>query len=105
MVITDPRYGTEILTEKGKAYKFDSFECLIDYSKENTLEVHKHLVTSFDQPRKLIDGANCYVLQCEAMPSPMGRNLTVFQNESTAKEISETKGGKVLPLNQALTQF
>lgn len=105
MVITDTRYGTEILTEKGKDYKFDSFECMADYSKENKLEVHQHLVTSFTEPKKLIDGKNCWVLQSESMPSPMGRFLTVFANKKDALIIAEEKGGKVLPLNEALVQL
>lgn len=105
MVITDPRYGTEILTDKGKAYKFDSFECLIDYTKETKPEIDKYLVTSFDKPKQLIDGSTCFVLQCEAMPSPMGRNLTVFSSELAAKKIANEKGGKLLPLLDALNQF
>ena len=35
MVIIDSRYGSELLTDKGKAYKFDAIECLIRFKKEN----------------------------------------------------------------------
>ncbi|MGB0403508.1 MAG: nitrous oxide reductase accessory protein NosL [Salibacteraceae bacterium] len=105
MVITDTRYGTEILTQKGKTFKFDSFECLIDYSKENTVEVHSHLVTSFDNPKNLIDGKDAWVIRCKAMPSPMGRYLTVFSKKQKAVEILKDNEGDLLPLEEALNEF
>lgn len=105
MQITDTRYGSEILTKKGKAYKFDSFECLIDFNKENTPEVGQYLVTSFDQPNVLVDGNDAWVVKCTEMPSPMGRYLTVFKKQEVAQEIIAEKGGEMLPLNEALTKF
>jgi copper chaperone NosL len=31
MTIMDHRYGTEVVTDKGKVYKFDSVECLVEF--------------------------------------------------------------------------
>ena len=30
MLIMDQRYGTEIVTTKGRVYKFDAIECLVE---------------------------------------------------------------------------
>ena len=30
MTIVDPRYGAELVTTKGKVYKYDAVECLIN---------------------------------------------------------------------------
>ncbi len=38
MLITDNKYGAELITTKGKIYKFDSMECLVEFSLvKNTL--------------------------------------------------------------------
>ena len=102
MVITDVRYGTETLTSKGKAYKFDSVECLIDYCKENKPNVHQHLVTCYGEPHSLYDAKNTWVIKCNAMPSPMGRYLTAFKSKQEADEIVEEKGGIVMSFEDAL---
>jgi copper chaperone NosL len=105
MVITDQRYGTEILTPKGKAYKFDSFECLVDYQKESPVEVGQYLITSFDQPGKLQNAENSWVIKCKEMPSPMGRYLTVFKEKEKATDIIQEKEGEILPFKDALQKF
>ncbi|MBD80567.1 MAG: hypothetical protein CL840_16755 [Crocinitomicaceae bacterium] len=105
MQITDSRYGTEIVTAKGKAFKFDSFECLIDYSKESEVEVGQFMVTSFDQPNVLINGKESWVIKCEKMPSPMGRYLTVFKTQDAAQSVIDELGGEMLPFDEALDQF
>ena len=35
MIIMDQRYGSELVTEKGKVYTFDAAECLIEYLQYN----------------------------------------------------------------------
>ena len=35
MMVMDHRYGSEMVTDKGKVYTFDAAECLIDYLQYN----------------------------------------------------------------------
>ena len=35
MTIVDKQHGTQIVTEKGKAFKFDAIECLLNYNYQN----------------------------------------------------------------------
>lgn len=98
MTIMDRRYGTEIVTNKGKAYKFDSVECLVDYLKKNeqdSAEFKFILVTPFNQPGKLVDAAQSYVLHSKNLPSPMGLFLTAFESEATALQYKDEFGGRV----------
>ncbi len=37
MQISDNRYGAELVTDKGKVYKFDSIECLIEFAMVKNL--------------------------------------------------------------------
>jgi len=98
MTIMDHRYGTEIVTDKGKVYKFDSIECLVEFlqgrkdGKENFSLV---LFTPFDQPDKLVDAGTSHVLHSRKLPSPMGMYLSAFETESTARQFQGQYGGKL----------
>lgn len=105
MSISDHRYGTEIVTKKGKIYTFDSIECMIDFTKESGVETVSQHVTSILEPGKLIDASNVFVIKCKAIPSPMGRYLTAFPNKEEAEKIQAEKGGEVLPWKEAFNKF
>src|SRR5690606_26904069 len=106
MTITDKRYGTETITEKGKVFKFDSIECLIDFEKENNGNRFGYFITDYTNPGVLINAQNCYVLKSANLKSPMGRNLTGFESLDKAKTyISNQQSDKILPFAEALNNF
>lgn len=96
MVIADARYGTEIVNQKGKIYKFDSIECLIRFlSSENTDETEFSyiLITDYLNPGELSDAQLATYLISKQMPSPMGAYLTAFSEIEQAKQFQQDKGG------------
>lgn len=98
MTIMDHRYGTEIVTDKGKVYKFDSIECLIEFMddrKEGEEDFPLILFTSYDQPGRLVDARQSYVLQSKNLPSPMGMYLTAFDDEPAAMNYRDQYSGNV----------
>lgn len=106
MTIMDQRYGTEVVTDKGKIYKFDSVECLVRYLKEKDQQVFSHvLVTSFDKPDKLVDAKVSFVLHCKEMPSPMGMFLTAFDNKEVALQYQQEKGGEIYQWDELIENF
>lgn len=105
MTITDKRYGTETITEKGKVYKFDSIECLIDFEKEEKISKFGFFITDYNNPGVLINAANTYVLKSTALKSPMGRNLTGFSTLEAAKKFQKTPDDKILTFSEALNEF
>ena len=98
MTIMDHRYGTEIVTAKGKVYKFDSIECLVEFFVEKNTgneEFSLILFTPYNQPGKLVDVHKSHVLHSRNLPSPMGMYLTAFETENEALSFKEKNGGKV----------
>lgn len=96
MTIMDQRYGTEIVSGKGKVYKFDSIECLVDFldKNENGDETFSYILfTSFDQPGKFVDASECQVLFSKNLPSPMGMYLTAFETIQAAEKFKAEFGG------------
>lgn len=98
MKIMDKRYGAELLNSKGKVFKFDSGECLIDYISQNNIPVSDiglTLVTDFNNPGNLITTKSAGFLISQKLPSPMGAFLTAFSSQAEAKKKSEETGGEV----------
>jgi copper chaperone NosL len=100
MVITDQRYGSELVTRKGRVYIFDSVECLvasvIDGGDFDESRIHGSFVTAFHDPGTLIDASTAGYLVSERLPSPMGMNLTAFQSVAAAEAAGELYGGEVV---------
>jgi copper chaperone NosL len=98
MTIMDHRYGTEVVSDKGKVYKFDSIECLVEFLEDRKNGEERFsliLFTPFDQPGKLVDATQSHVLHSKNLPSPMGMYLTAFEDEAIAMNFKENYGGKV----------
>ncbi len=81
MIISDPRFGAELVTEKGKVFKFDAIECLVPIALENGIDKYEHMVvTDYESPEEFLDARSAAFLISENHPSPMGANLSAFKD-------------------------
>lgn len=99
MTITDSRYGSELITKKGKIYKFDSAECLIDFAASEEVDqenIHQLLITDFATPENFTDAKAAYYLISQNLPSPMGADLTGFHSRADAEKFRAEHDGKIL---------
>ena len=96
MTIVDQQHAAELVTDKGKVFKFDAIECLLNYKMENEdVNFAFHLVNVYESPKDLIPAEESYFLISKSIPSPMGAYLTAFKNEAAVKEIQNEKGGEI----------
>lgn len=108
MTIMDQRYGTELVTDKGKIFKFDSVECLVRFIKEGEADqtnVKLVLLTPFTHPETLEDANQSLILHSQGIPSPMGMFLTAFKDELTARKFQEENGGTIYTWKELLVKF
>lgn len=99
MMITDNKYGSEIVTDKGKIYKFDSIECLIEFALEKNIigDINQtFLVTNFANPGNLMDTRTAEYVHNDNFRSPMGLNVSAFGSESEAQKFLSENGGREL---------
>ncbi len=97
MTISDPKFGAELITNKGKIYKFDSIECLSAfYSSMKEEEIHSGWATGYLTPEKFISTNNAFFLVSEKLKSPMGLNISAFADQTSLDKIKAEYGGKVL---------
>jgi len=94
MTIVDKVHAAEVVTKKGKVYKFDATECMINFMDEfDTSEIALHLSNNFTEPETLIDATKATFLISENIPSPMGAFLSAFKNKVDAEKTQSEKGG------------
>ncbi len=88
MRIVQPKYGSEIVTRKGKAYKFDAPECMIAFLLEGKTvaeqEVALTLVPDFET-EKFITVETAFFLRSDNLKSPMGLNVAAFATKEAAE--------------------
>lgn len=81
MSIVDKAHASQIVTKKGKQFKFDSIECLIPaiLSFENgESQLEYILVSDYMNPGTLINAKDAFYLISPRIKSPMGMNLSAF---------------------------
>lgn len=103
MNIADNKYATELVTSKGKVYKFDSIECLFQFKDlefKSDDEIYSELVNDFSNPGELIDLRKAFFLKSDVFRSPMGMNVLSVSSEEKLNEIKSQHGGEVLTYNE-----
>ncbi|MDO5607574.1 MAG: nitrous oxide reductase accessory protein NosL [Capnocytophaga sp.] len=87
MSIVDKTHAAQIVTQKGRAYKYDAAECMIqDIQAKDYGKIALFLVTDYTHPAKLIDAAEATFLVSEEIKSPMGANLSAFEKKEEAQK-------------------
>jgi copper chaperone NosL len=100
MKISDPLYGAEMVTSKGKAYKFDAIECLAAFVNEGTevasTDVAGLYVTNLTKPEVFIPAEKAVYVRSTAIKSPMGMGLAAVSTEEEAKRVEMNYFGDIL---------
>jgi copper chaperone NosL len=104
MTIADERYASQLITRRGKVYKFDSVECLAGYYVNDIAadEVASLWVTDFHTQSRLIAVEEAFFLRSKDLRSPMGMNLTAFGDGIAPETILNSFIGEVLSWNEVV---
>jgi copper chaperone NosL len=109
MTITDNHYGAVLVTDKGRSYKFDSVECMLDAlgngGKLAGTTVHSFYVMDYAHPGTVIDASHASFLVSPNLPSPMGANVTSFAQEVDASNVRTAKGGDIMTWQSVQSQL
>lgn len=81
MTIVDKRFGGEVITKKGKIYKFDDLHCLLNalqsgYPAKNEVAAIYHV--DFSVPGEWVNANESLLIGSEALHSPMNGNIAAF---------------------------
>jgi len=97
MGITDTRFASELITAKGKVYKFDSIECLAAFYRQ--MNQHKKgnaklWVHNFLLPKQWLNAKSAIFIKSDKIRSPMSLNLLAVANDSEMTNIQRQFDGK-----------
>lgn len=106
MNIVDQQHAAQLVTKKGKSFKFDATECMINHLKEtDPKEVGLLLVADYNNPRDLIDANLATFIISENIPSPMGEFLTAVPTKEEALTLKKAKEGDIYTWDELLIHF
>lgn len=99
MTIMDPKFGAEIVTKKGKVYKFDDVHCIATFMERRGVEmgdIHQTLFVDYNNNSEFIKVSDAEFVVSSQLKSPMGGNAVAFKNKTEAEQkATEIPGSKV----------
>ncbi|MDP3472457.1 MAG: nitrous oxide reductase accessory protein NosL [Algoriphagus sp.] len=108
MTLMDPKFGAELVTDKGKVFVFDDVNCMLQYmdSEDGKSQMYKHiLVIDYLNPGVLLDANYAFYLKSEEFKTPMASQIVAFPDYELLKEYKNKTGGVYLAWGELTTQF
>ncbi|MBF2708136.1 nitrous oxide reductase accessory protein NosL [Flavobacterium soyangense] len=105
MSIAEGKYGAEVITKKGRVYKFDDIMCMVNYCKENAdTKIEVYYVNDFAQENNLIPAETAFFLSGGAIQSPMHGGVVAFSSEKGSKEFESKLNAKPITWNAIISR-
>jgi copper chaperone NosL len=99
MGIIDPKFGGELITTKGKLYKFDDLNCMALFIRSGKVpqnQIDKIVVINYEKEQDFMDVQKSYFLLSSALKSPMGGNTAAFASQEAAQKLNTDINGKIV---------
>lgn len=111
MTLVDDKFGGELVTMKGKAFKFDDIRCMISFINSSEGKVNNysyelvvdyaHAADEFD----LIPASDAFYLESSEVKSPMAGNVAAFKIQTEQQNYQQKWSGKVLKWSEVKEAF
>ena len=106
MAIVDKTHASEIVTKKGKAFKYDAIECMVrNLSAFEEQSVALHLVANYLEAGVLLDATQATYIISDNIRSPMGANLSALETRSAAEQLQKEQGGDLFSWDELRLKF
>ncbi|MGB4883519.1 MAG: nitrous oxide reductase accessory protein NosL, partial [Ferruginibacter sp.] len=85
MNISDAHFMTELITQKGRVYKFDDISCMLKYAETVDKGTIKNFyVGNVEKSNEFIDATTAWYITHTSYKSPMGGNTAAFATKEAA---------------------
>lgn len=108
MTLMDKKFGAEIVTAKGKVYKFDDLNCMVNFLDSDDVQERDmayRLVIDFSHPEKLIAAEDAFYLKSDKVKSPMASQIAAFESKENMESHKKEMKGIYLTWGELVTQF
>jgi copper chaperone NosL len=108
MTLVDQKFGAELITRKGKVYKFDDLNCFLNFynsGEEAEDDFSSRLVVDYSNPGNLIPAREAFYLKSAEIRSPMNGNVAAFESKASMDTFKKQWKGIYLAWGEVVTQF
>src|SRR5829696_9948842 len=96
MTIMDAKFGGEIITKKGRTYKFDDAHCLANFIKGGNVkeaDIEQAVFSNYEQENTFLDSKAAQFVIRDQFKSPMKSNAEAFVKKiNKGQKAKETAG-------------
>jgi copper chaperone NosL len=99
MTIMERGFASQLVTTKGKVYKFDAIECLAAYRYAGSIdpdEVHSQWVCNFNNAGSFLNTDNAVFVYSKQIKSPMAGGLCAVDSRDVAVRVRDSFNGRIV---------
>jgi copper chaperone NosL len=103
MMISNRSFGAELVTAKGKVYKFDDTHCIVSFMQSGKIkktEIASIFLVDYAQKEKLIDAGKAFLLQSDKIRGPMGGAVAAFETKVAMKNFQQQWNAQIVNWNE-----
>ena len=105
MVIVDPQFGGELVTQKGRIYKFDSLSCLLNYYENMNETPAQIFAVDYLHSGALIDVHAAHFMIAEQIHGPMGPTPIASTDLAGLQTLVEKIKGEITNWSKIVTSI
>jgi len=105
MTISQLNFGGEIITQKGKIYKFDDAHCMAHFLKGSTVrtaDIAQTVFIDYENKGTFLNVKSLYFVVSPQLKSPMNSNAAAFSNKTVAGKIAAQNSGEIKSWDELL---
>ena len=108
MTILDRHFGAEVVTTKGKVFKFDDINCFVHFLAKNEVaagDIAGRYVTDYAHGGVWLEAPKAAFLKSETIKTPMASGVAAFANLTDLDAVKTQSGGEALNWEQVEKGF
>lgn len=108
MPVADTRFGAELITNKGRIYKFDDINCMLQWKalpENKEVKFNNVLVVNYFDKTDLIEAAKAVYLKSNNIRTPMNSGFAAFSSEENAQKLLNESGGDICNWEKVMAEF
>jgi copper chaperone NosL len=110
MTIVDKRFGAEFVTGKGKVFKFDDVNCMVEFIEREphaSDSTARRFIVAFNQAGTLVEAGELVFVKHHKLRTPMRSHVAAFPDKQSAQATLDElgEGGTYLTWEDVMNEF
>ncbi len=104
MTIMERGFACELVTTKGKVFKFDAIECLAAFEKSGAMsddDIHSQWVANYNNSGTLLHLDSATFIYSDQIRSPMAGGLCAVDKHDVAIRVRDSYKGRIVSWDEA----